>query len=288
MKYILAILVFGLGIGVGVYISGEEDKILSEQTQEQLRKNISSAHSLTEINKTSALSKKFSLEEAKVLYGKAFLLFLANIGLELNSEQKSALESILDIPPDEIDEKLVKDKLKNADLIVASNYEDKRDSSKLKASFNETEELARKALKEKSSEIALKDPIIYKARSKYIKEWNPTIQSLVGRYFGKLTWIKTEKNGRVDDFEMSINFRKGEKNEVEGEFELILSHLGDNYSHSRGSGGNGDVRAHPNDPEGIIIEVGPNWFLHGNLKNLSVMNFYQESDLVGVVQIFNQ
>lgn len=225
--------------------------------------------------KAIIIQSNTSLEEAKVLYAKAFNLFLINLGLNLDRDKQKLLKEILLDPvtyiegnssntqvfiPREIDftptkwfDKYIKDE--QADL---KNISDDKLISDLQGFF-------------------LKDPVLYFARSTHIKTFSK-IKHLSGDYKAELFRITGKNKGRIDQVSMFINFQiKGEAS-ITGDFKLKISHDGNIYTNSSGSGGNGNIRINNNS---IIIEAGPGRFFHFKKGKINNANFYEEGKLTG-------
>lgn len=231
-------------------------------------------------------SSETQLQQAKQYYEKAFSLFLAAIGAKLTSSEKSALQQLISDPK----KYLERDPEINNKAENKKQSGDEKDKRPRKTDFQTQQaiirnrELGMSELKESASKIQLKDPSLYYARSVFIKEWGPQLQAINGSFYGKL-YRFDKQQPEIEEVEIHVNFGLSSENKVDGEFQLLISRAGEVYSNNSGSGGNGDIRIHPDDPTTIIFEASPNSFFHGKVNDLSVLNYYYDGKHVGVAQI---
>lgn len=228
-----------------------------------------------------------SLDEAKKYYGKAFLLFLTNIGVMLSSNQTQELNTLMTNPKDYQRESFPKDNEKtassNTEVVILPDYlSNKPFQEFLKKQNIKIDHIDDKNLVNKNSNFVLKDPGVFYVRSKFIKSYQQ-ISPLNGLYAGKLYLFSGKDKGETHDIEMTIEFNQkseneNEKDQIDGNFNLKISEDGNIYSNSRGNGGNGDVRMNQNS---LIIEASPSSFFHFEQSSINTANYYDNNQLIG-------
>lgn len=233
---------------------------------------------------TSDLAQQ-SLQEAAEVYGKAFQLFLLSLGLNLNQEQQQSLQKLLDSPQDFLE--------LPASARVNIDQQDKpvKDEQTLFVDFQKVlRELRLSALDQESDFIIrgtkkiLTDPGLFYLRAEYTNSMK-AIGRLNGQYNGEIFHIAGAHKGKTDLLRLSVDYRQkspDENAELEGNYSLVLSRDGEVYSDSKGSGGNGRIRLNQDQ---LIIEAGPNSFLHFTNHSLTEANFYIEHRFVGVAKL---
>lgn len=232
------------------------------------------------INKPADVEAK-----AKQYYEQAFKLFLVTLGLKLSEDQEEELSELVESPENYLDKSTeAQDSGKDIKVEqVAKDYDFtpvKAFAELLKNNDMVFDHIRDQGMIKKLQRRVLKDPPLYYARSKYVKRIGP-LKKILGDYRGKLFRIAGQNKGRIDDINLGMKFfLKDEK--IEGDFSLILSSDGNNYSSSRGNGGNGNVRIRRG---AIIIEAGPGSFLHFADKKFELANFYTNGELVGFVKL---
>ncbi len=223
-------------------------------------------------------------KEAEAFYGKAFALFLANLGLKLDKEKEENLKELLENPKEYL---AVTKRLPETEVFIPREIDFnpttwfkgfiKKENANLKHVNDD-------ALIKDAQEFMLKDPALFHARSKFIKKF-PTLKLILGEYKGNLYRIAGSNRGRRDDIYLNIDFQLKEEDKVDGSFTLKLSADGEIYSNSSGRGGNGDVKI-KNDS--ILIQAGPGSFFHFKGKSIDVANFYSNGKLVGLARFNKQ
>jgi len=265
-------LTIGLLIGSQFFpVEKVETKIVGEKTSDPEVKVITK----TEYKKD---------KEAEAFYGKAFALFLANLGLKLDKEKEENLKELLENPK----EYLAVTKRNPETEVYIPREIDFNPTSWFKE-FIQKENANLKhinddALIKDAQEFMLKDPALFHARSTFIKKF-PILKLLLGEYKGNLYRIAGNNRGRRDDIYLNIDFQLKEEDKVDGSFTLKLSADGETYSNSSGRGGNGDVKI-KNDS--ILIQAGPGSFFHFKGKSIDVANFYSNGKLVGLARFTKQ
>lgn len=276
MKFLIPTFTLALGFILGKYlfptIETKKDKEIVYKTKTE--------------TKTVKVLDQSTLDAAKALHGEALLLFLANIGLKLTTNEKKSLDEYLAQPIETFTPEQREAKLKT---ILADNLKDENAPRKaIKKTENENNNSTTISNVESvANNFLLEKPNIYKAQAKYAKKFDRRIRQILGDYYGTLIWRKNGVTGRIDTMELVVDFRGDDKGQVIGDFTLAITDPdGRLYSESRGTGGNKDVMLHPNDPEMVIIQASPNTFLHGKINPFGIFNYYQDGEHVGYVQLF--
>lgn len=234
------------------------------------------------------------MAEAQELYGNAFNMFLASVGVSLTQKQKTALDGLVAAPknfvPDETlkEEPITPQKSEAPEILVETNDSLFAPTSEVAATLRkenvDTSNLDDPFLFERAIKKLIKDPALFHARSTYNVP-RQVIRRLNGLYQGELFNITGPNKGTIDNVNLSIDFVQkitGEKNEIEGNFSLILRRDGKPYSNSSGEGSNGNIRING---EEIIIEAGPGNFLHLTSRQIRDANYYQNGQFVGIARL---
>ncbi len=230
-------------------------------------------------------------DQSKDYYEQAVALFIAAIGVNLNERQASELKRLGQDP---------KNYTPPADLeVVPGPARQREDGPKVIAPENTTLYLSRqqvtKDLNQKGASLddfydrellaatlkkVVKRPTLFYARSINSEEMK-VLKRINGTFRGSLYHLAGKNKGETDQIVLSADFRLKGKNEVDGEFQLLLSRAGETYSDSRGSGGNGNVRTLGDE---ILIKAGPESFFHFVDSRLSMANFYTSGQFIGVAR----
>jgi len=239
-------------------------------------------------NKLIADDKKIAcrheLEKIQSLYGKAFNLFLINLGLNLSRSNKNDLNKLIESPKQYAAAKKVSDEVTLEEEVTDKSLLSKNDKRFFPHPTSEQLELMSqiedKDIVLKGLKNTFKDPALALARSEHIKKFKK-IKKMNGSYIGKIYFFSGDYKDKTHDVEMIINYffkENDEKSDIDGSFSLkLISEVGI-YSNSQGSGGNGDIRlAHDH----IIIEAGPTRFFSFQKDNLDYANFYIKNKHVG-------
>lgn len=226
---------------------------------------------------TVSVKDESALNEAKEVYAKAFQLFLANLGLKLDSDKKEKLEELLKDPS----EFLATTKEQTKTEVFIPREIDFTPSDWFKG-FVQKEEANLKhitddSLVSEAQNFILNDPALFYARSNLIKKF-PKVKKILGDYKGVLFRIAGNNKGRKDEVQLGLDFTIKDEDSITGTFSLKLSADGEVYSNSQGQGGNGDIRIKDNS---IIIEAGPGRFFHFKGEKLEIANFYEGGKLAG-------
>jgi hypothetical protein len=219
--------------------------------------------------------------KARRYYEKAFNLFLIALGVRLSDDQKEELNELIEAPEnyisksdseeEEVEELKLEQVAKELDFSPAKNF-----AQLIKEKELALEHIRDEALIKDLQGKVLKDPSLFYARSKYIKKLG-ALKKVIGEYRGQLYRISGENKGRTDEIYLKMDFHLKEE-EIEGEFNLILSFDGRKYSNSSGNGANGNVRLRKGS---IIIEAGPGSFFHFADQKMRQANFYTNGTLIG-------
>lgn len=273
---IIIILVTAISSGlIGHKIGSDQNEVLVESDiQEMPDKNT------PEILPDKNCNVEF--EKAKEYYGKAFLLFLANIGISLNQNQKADLDNLIKRPNNFRPENVAsnQDQEESEELVILPDFLNETSfGDYLKKHNSNIDHIFDKKMVKKNSNFILKDPGIFYVRSKFIKSFQK-IKAMNGFYTGKLFLFVGKDKGEVHDLEMNLDYVQKEEDgdDIDGTFNLKISEDGNTYSNNNGRGGNGDMRLNNGS---LIIEASPNTFFHFEKDSIDTANFYRNNELVG-------
>ncbi len=225
-------------------------------------------------------------QQAK-LYGDVFLLFLANLGIRLQPENKEKLLHALQAPEKYLKEEELSQKLEPEEPVVQATPEvtilekeegagelqvDSGDAYKRNSKFGRVIE-----------RLSQKEPLVTFAHAKYINTNFGLLEKVNGEYRGKIHWLN-DKQKPSDDVFLSVKFQTGKNNRVDGSYMLELSSDKKGvYSSRSGTGDNQAIRL-TEDRKFFILEAGPEeFFIFENKKNLQTGLFYQKSEKTGIV-----
>lgn len=225
-----------------------------------------------------------TISEAKI--EKAFMLFLASIGIKNNQKYSNDIKAIVKSPEDYEPEDLIESD--SVVPVVTEFYYDKTEAIKvLKSSEAYGEIIDYFPEVKKAASFMLKDPAVYFARSKLIDKIKK-LKRINGVYTGKLYRMTGKQKGKVEEVEMSVDFWTKEKNKIDGKFSMTIARDGVVYSNSRGNGGNNDIYLNPNDLKQVIIKGAPGMYFHFQDMKLSMANVYDEGEFIGVSTLLKQ
>lgn len=276
--YMLPCLIFFF---LGWTLSPTEEKIIEKPIEKEIIRKV-----IVDAPKEAILKDLQKREEiAREYYEKAFMLFLANLGLQLSRVEQDSFERLVKNPQEYLArnpqpfperDKPVEVSLPKAEEAPASPY---INLPPKELNLNNIPSF----LKKKALQNVLKDPAVFHARSQYFREFKD-VKRIVGEFKGNLFLLKGENAGRVDQVYLKIDFERGQKGEIQGDFTLQLFNGTEIYSNSNGSGGNGNIRFRDND---LIIEGGPGRFFHFLDGKMNIAHLYDNGQYVGIAQ-FNR
>lgn len=261
---------------LGWTMSPSEEKIIEKPVEREIIRKVivdtpKEAH-LKDLEKREMVAREY--------YEKAFLLFLANLGLQLSNQEQDSFNQLVRNPqeylarsPEPFSERIQK---KRAEKFPQNDQPDSPFVT-LNPKGHNIQNLPTE-LRKKAFKTILKDPSVYYARSQYFREFKD-VRRYVGEYKGNLFLLKGEDAGRVDQVYLKIDFTRGEKGEIQGDFTLQLFNGTEIYSNSNGSGGNGNVRFRD---ENLIIEGGPGRFFHFIKGRMDMAHMYDNGQYVGI------
>lgn len=221
------------------------------------------------------------MDEAQKLYGKAFQLFLANLGLNLDKTKKETLKRVLENPKEYL--ATTKENSGETEVYIPRELDFAPTGFFKEFVQNEKAELKNitdDKLLDEAQKFILKDPKMFYARSNFINEYNE-IKTFNGTYQATLFYIAGKNKGRNDQIELTVDFKIKDENEIDGSFDMKISSEGKTYSHARGTGGNGDIRVRNGQ---IIVEASPDTFFHFQDNKMGISNFYRRGKLVGMAR----
>lgn len=268
----IVVLFFAFSFWLGWSFGPSDEKVVEKIIEKEVEKKVyikaSEGVSLEELKRGE--------EVAKAYYEKAFMLFLANLGLKLSTSDEMELGNLLNNPQEYLARTKEKPRENSKPKVISEDgiFKEGLLSPQEVASLPED-------LKEKARRNILSDPMESYGKSKYITEMR-TLKRYLGEYKGELHFLKGKNKGLVHQVYMSLNFKKKGNGDLDGSFNLQLFNGENVYSDNRGTGGNRDVR----EIDGhLIIDVGPGWFFLFPNGRLNIGHYYQEGILQGIVRL---
>lgn len=216
------------------------------------------------------------LKAAEALYGKMMVLFLANLGIELQKSTPAELPAGTETEtrPEE-----------KAPLVA--------DSAPAALTEITKTECAPCAASEKKKEDARKLTTPEKfSSSTYINSMQPIVRQMNGVFSGKLSYFAGEKKGKIDLALLEVNLRQRDE-VLDGSIAVILTDSDTNvpYSRNRGNGGNKTIRYNSADRV-VYVEASPNSFFSfraAEFRRSEVRGeYYEKNALVGRAVLFRQ
>lgn len=211
----------------------------------------------------SELPREEQLKAAEEYYGKAVVLFLASLANRVSGEAPVAnlAEPIVkEIAPQEVISEAEKEELTKLTLAKAEV-----------------------AMYEKSYPVQKTVQTLFNyAKTPFAKKMSPQVRRMNGSYDGFLHHEGKNK-GRSDRVVININFTIGDKNQLEGDVEvLIYDSSGKLYSNKRGTGGNNSLKLVNGKKDEVYLEAAPGDFIHLNIKNPGILQgrYYDSSGKV--------
>ncbi|MCR9204253.1 MAG: hypothetical protein NXH75_06735 [Halobacteriovoraceae bacterium] len=272
-KYMLPCVIFFF---IGWTLSPTVEKIIEKPIEREVIREVivdkpKEAH-LKDLQKREIIAKEY--------YEKAFLLFLANVGLQLSNQEQKSFNQLVRNPQEYLarSPQPFPERMKREAPKVFTPKAQPPSPFQTLAPKEVNFENVPSGLKKKALNNIIKDPAVYYARSKYFRKFK-AIKKHIGEYKGRLFHLKGEDSGRVDQIYLKIDFIRGEKGEIQGDFTLQLFNGTEIYSNSNGSGGNGNVRFKENN---IIIEGGPGRFFHFLEGNMELAHMYDNGQYMGI------
>lgn len=274
MKPVLVLVALIASFSLGYFLKS------SNQTQTIVKeKEIHIKEVPKEVTKEIYIENKEDVAKAKSYYEKAFKLFLANIGYNLNRETESEFNQMMENPIAYSEKEKPKSSIpRELDFIATKEFESlvAKEEADLKSVTDED-------LLKKGQKFILKDPALFFARAKLIKNFND-IKSINGEYRATLFRMIGNNKGRVDQIYMAADFMVKEEKKIDGTFTLKMSHGDKLYSDSNGSGGNGNIFFNGKD---LVIEAGPSNYFHFKDGVIEEANFYSRGKFIGMAK-FNK
>lgn len=211
---------------------------------------------------------------------KAFLLFLASIGIK--KDYADSIQMIVKNP-----ESFKQVELKEEDIAqvptTSKVFRYGRDEAIKKYDLRESI----RGLEDYDSDLSkninfiLKSPAVFFATSKIISSMKK-LRRYNGQYIGKLYRLHGKYKGKVEDVEISIEYWRKGRNDIDGKFTSILTRDGVVYSESNGNGANNDLYLNPQNSNELIIKVKPGMYFHFLSQQLQRANVYDEGEFIGV------
>lgn len=283
--YIIAVLIGIVGFGLGLQIGQAPEQPAPVASNPNPSLQVPSCPPPPDMS----AQHKQTLQEAASLYGKAFQLFLASLGVSLNKSQQEALQQLLDSPQsfNRPAESLAYAEVPESEKIVnpcvpaeALFHNPQKVRSELKLEqTDENSDLINRATKK-----ILADPGLFQLRAQYATSIKD-IHTLNGQYTGVIIHVTGPNKGKVDSLTLRIDYRPksaSDSSALEGTCSLILSRDGVVYNDSTSSGENRRIRLNQGQ---LILEAGPNSFLHFTNRSLTEANFYSDHKFVGVAKL---
>ncbi len=229
---------------------------------------------------TEAEAKKFAeatdpaskLRAAEELYGKMMILFLANLGLEL--QKSRPVEMTL---PEAVTEKEI---VARPEIAIATRTECAPCS------------LSGTSAPKKEEKPDVKLTTAEKFRSApYFNALDPQVSKIIGVFQGRLTNFAGTRKGKVDGVLIDVDLVAKEK-QLDGSIQVILTDENNTpYSRNRGKGGNKSIRYNQKEKM-VYVEASPNSFFSFRLNEFSDSRvrgeYYEDNILVGRAVLLRQ
>lgn len=262
MKIVAALLV---GVLITAIFYETRPTSIPKETKEEFQNlSLKEAKNFAEATDPSA-----KLKAAEVLYGKMMVLFLANLGLQL---QKSApVVEAKEVPAHEAVHPVI---------------------AEAAAAKTECAPCAQTSAQEKKKEENKKLTAAEKFKaSPYVAKADSIIRKMRGTFYGKLSYFAGQRRGKIDGTLIEVNLAEREA-KLDGAINVILSDENNvPYSRNRGRGGNKTIRYNENDKV-VYVEASPNSFFafrarefDGNEVN---GEYYEDNAMVGKALLFRQ
>lgn len=226
-----------------------------------------------------------SLDEEKI--EKAFLLFLASVGIR-NTQQYAATVNQLVANPSAYEPTPVMPTAEPTQSFEETQvfYDRSAAIKQLNASemWREISDYDQ-GLKQLANSL-LKDPAVYFARAKTIQDMK-VLRRIKGTYVGKFYRMIGKNKGKVEDVEMTVDFWAKDK-KIDGSFNMTIARDGVVWSNMRGNGNNDNVYTNPLNPKQIIIKAAPGMYFQFEDEKLFQANVYDEGEFIGVSTLTRQ
>lgn len=264
MKF-FAGLILGLVIASSYFIT--RNKSVPESTRKEFQ-----VFTQEEAKKfAEAKDESSKLKAAEELYGKMMILFLANLGLEL---QKSSPVEV--IAPSAT---TAQEKIPQTDIARL-----RTECTPCSQSVTDT------AKKEEKPSVKLTTAEKFRS-APYFSKLDPQTSKLNGVFAGKLTNFGGSRKGEVDGILLDVNL-EAKESRLDGEIHVILTDANNKpYSRNRGKGGNKSIRYNQNDKM-VYVEASPNSFFAIRLNEFSRGEvrgeYYEDNIFVGRAVLLRQ
>lgn len=219
------------------------------------------------------------VEKAKKIYGEAFLLFLANIGVQLNPDQTNQLNQVLEQPHKKqflgpTDKKQESDS--SIVTILPDHLINTPFSDFLKQNQGSIDHIDDLDIVKKMSSFVLEEPEVFFARTRYIEDFEQ-VKKYNGKYMATIYIVLGKWKGETHDGELELALTQNKDGKIGGDYLLIVSRDGTPYSTSKG-GGNRLIKTKDGT---VVIRTGPTRFFHFNSSTFKYANYYEENKLIG-------
>ena len=213
---------------------------------------------------------------------KAFLLFLASIGIKNAQKYSDDINEVVNNPDDFKSRELQEDVAEAVAPTPIAFFFNEEEARKMILN-NEyiRDRLDYEPGLKKTATYLLRDPAVYFARSKLITTYSK-LKRLNGNFIGKLYRMSGKHKGKVEDIELSIDYWPKDSKKIDGKFTMKIARDGEVYSHARGEGSNNDIYLNPNNPKQLIIKGAPGMYFHFESMVVKYANVYDEGEFLGV------
>ena len=258
---------FGIFLGILVTVAYYQSRPATVSARAKKEFQVFSQNEAKKFAEAKDPSEK--LRAAEELYGKMMVLFLANLGLEL---QKNT--PVSHVAP-EIAEKSQVTAPAVPDVVMKTEC----------APCAQTV-----AAEKKKEEKRLTTPEKFSA-SKYPSKLDPVIRKMRGVFVGKLTYFAGSRRGKIDGALIEVDLIEKEGS-LDGAINVILTDEDNKpYSRNRGRGGNKTIRYNEKDRM-VYVEASPNSFFAFRAREFDRSEvsgeYYEDNAMVGKTLLFRQ
>ncbi|MES2529170.1 MAG: hypothetical protein V4598_18940 [Bdellovibrionota bacterium] len=259
---------FALGLILGLLVASSYFLTQKKSVPENTKKEFQVFTEVEAKRFAEAPDAASKLKAAEELYGKMMILFLANLGLQLQKSQQVEVETAL---PEAVSVK---------EIAVTPRTEC--------APCSQSGTSAPK--KEEKPDVKLTTPEKFRS-APYFSALDPQVSKLIGVFQGRLTNFAGSRKGKVDGVLIDVDLVAKEK-QLDGSIQVILTDENNTpYSRNRGKGGNKSIRYNQKERM-VYVEASPNSFFSFRLSEFSDSrvrgDYYEDNILVGRAVLLRQ
>lgn len=262
-----------MGLGLGAILTFIIYQTRPVSIPEKTHTDFSALASLEAKKYALAKTPDEKLRAAEELYGKMVILFLANLGLELQKSTPMIQDHlpVADASPSRIDETQVI----SAPAVMCPPCQSA-------------------AIKEEKKFEAPKLSVTEKfGTTPYFNKMEAELKKILGRFEGALVFFAGSRKGKTDHVLFLVDLQQeGRSKTLKGQVQVVLTDEdGKSYSRNVGRGGNKTIK-YATQERMVYIEASPMSFFAINVsefnKNEVRADYYDDNKLVGRAIVFRQ